>query len=142
MLVHDFALVSVPCPDVTDCLRTEGAQMLRSCVAGAMEDAFGEVSCQIDVGQVLDSSQAFVLPFEVRPEPDGASFQRMQGDLEYFAIDPQRCQLRLLASYTPAGHANPSLLEHARVERAMRAALTDLTQQVEAAHRAYRPGHG
>lgn len=141
MLVHDFALVPLSADEMTERLRSNGPALLSSSVERALHGSFGTVPFQLEVGELLSGSQAHVLPFSLSTDRMRAVFHRLQGDLEYFALEPASCQLRLLASYGRNGSNGPSRVDHARVETMMRDVLTQLARQLEESA-AMRPCHG
>jgi hypothetical protein len=137
VLVHDFVVVPLPCLDLRDRLAAEGPALLARSVAAVS----GDVDIQADAGGVIDGSGAFVVPIGWRAASLATVCDRIQGDLEFFAVDPATSHLQLLASYTPTGPGSPSRIEHARVERFSRAVLGALARQLQAGVVAL-PGHG
>ncbi len=133
MLVHDFALVCVPCARLAEAIGHRGEDLLTQSVRAALADAAEPhgPTFELQVGAAQASSQATVVPFDLRL-PGGSSFHRLQGDLEFFALDASCCQVRLSASYGWSVRQAPSLVDHARVEGTVRAMLTNLARAVEA----------
>ena len=140
MLVHDFALVPLPCTELADAIQRRGRDLFTESVQTVLHDAYGPARVELHVGELLSSSQANVLPFSVQLDQRRAAFQHLQGDLEFFELEPACCQLRVLASYGRGDPFSPSRVDHARVETTVRAMLTHLARSLEA--EASHPCHG
>jgi hypothetical protein len=137
LLVHDFVVVPVPFLDLRDRLAAQGPAVLTDSVAAAAGDA----GVEVDTGTVHDGNGASVVPVRWRAGTIAAVCDRVQGDLEFFAVDPATSHLQLLASYTPTGSGGPNRVDHARVERFARAVLEALARRLSAGVVAV-PGHG
>jgi len=137
VLVHDFVVVPLPCLDLRERLATHGTALLARSVAAVAGDA----DIEVGAGDVIDGSGAFVVPVEWRSPTLASVCDRIQGDLEFFAVDPATSHLQLLASYSPIGSVAPTRIEHAQVERFSRAVLGALARHLEAGIVAL-PGHG
>lgn len=140
MLVHDFALVTLPGADMADAMARHGRQLLERSVGSVLQQAGDARAFELHVGDPLASSQATVVPFALHLDQKRAAFQHLQGDLEFFELEPSCCQLRLQASYDRFDPFAPSRVDHARVETIVRAMLNHLARALEA--EATHPCHG
>lgn len=144
MLVHDFALVTLPGADMTQAMHRRGPDLLAESVAAALDVPRGPAPFRLQTGALVASSQATVLPFALHLEQPlelrRPAFQDLQGDLEFFELEPRCCQLRVLASYGRGDAFAPSRVDHARVETTVRTMLSHLVRALEA--EASRACHG
>ncbi|MCC6435475.1 MAG: hypothetical protein IT196_10640 [Acidimicrobiales bacterium] len=140
MLVHDFALVTLPGADMAEAMQRRGRDLLAGSVAAALHGPDGPAPFRLQTGGLLSSSQSTVLPFTLHLERQRSAFRQLQGDLEFFELEPRCCQLRLLASYGRLDPFAPTRVDHARVETTVRTMLNHLVRALEA--EAARSCHG